>query len=269
MDILAYILGKNAGAGGTAADITEVESKIGSLNDLTTTAKSDLVAAINEVDTSAVVTVVESSPTDYAKSYTLIQDDKTIVTINIPKDMVVTEGAVEVDPAGMDAGTYLVLTLANVSKDKIYINVGSLVDIYKEQEGATEVQIVVDNNNRIISASLVDGGVSKAKLTTDIQASLDKADSALQASNIKEGTTNGTIAVNGVDVAVHGLGTAAYTESSAYDAAGAANSAKTAVVGSATDAASASTIYGAKAYTDEAIKGIYWELEDDVLTMNS
>ena len=37
---------------------------------------------------------------------------------------------------------------------------------------------------------------------------------------VAEGSTNGTVAVNGSDVAVHGLGTAAYTASSAYDPAG-------------------------------------------------
>ena len=39
---------------------------------------------------------------------------------------------------------------------------------------------------------------------------------------VAEGSTNGTVAVNGSDVAVHGLGTAAYTASSDYDAAGTA-----------------------------------------------
>lgn len=42
---------------------------------------------------------------------------------------------------------------------------------------------------------------------------------------VAEGTTNGTIAVNGSDVNVHGLGSAAYTASTAYDAAGAATQA--------------------------------------------
>ena len=37
---------------------------------------------------------------------------------------------------------------------------------------------------------------------------------------IAEGSTNGTISVAGVDVPVHGLGSAAFTESNAYDAAG-------------------------------------------------
>lgn len=39
---------------------------------------------------------------------------------------------------------------------------------------------------------------------------------------VAEGSANGTISVSGKDVAVHGLGSAAYTDASAYDAAGAA-----------------------------------------------
>lgn len=40
--------------------------------------------------------------------------------------------------------------------------------------------------------------------------------------SVTEGSANGTIAVNGADVNVHGLGTAAYTDADAYEAAGAA-----------------------------------------------
>ncbi len=54
-----------------------------------------------------------------------------------------------------------------------------------------------------------------------------KADTALQAADVAEGTANGTIAVKGTDVSVHGLGSAAYTASSAYDKAGAAATAET------------------------------------------
>ena len=43
-----------------------------------------------------------------------------------------------------------------------------------------------------------------------------KADTALQQADIVTGTANGTIAVKGTDVAVKGLGSAAYTEASAY-----------------------------------------------------
>lgn len=44
----------------------------------------------------------------------------------------------------------------------------------------------------------------------------------LPVKSVTEGSANGTIAVNGADVKVHGLGSAAYTEASAYETAGAA-----------------------------------------------
>lgn len=49
-----------------------------------------------------------------------------------------------------------------------------------------------------------------------------KADSALQTADVVEGTVNGTISVKGTDVAVKGLGSAAYQNSSVFDASGAA-----------------------------------------------
>ena len=66
-----------------------------------------------------------------------------------------------------------------------------------------------------------------------------------------EGDTNGTVKFNGTNVPVHGLGSAAYTESSAYDAAGAASAVQTALTGTAEDPSSASTINGAKKYAEE------------------
>lgn len=60
---------------------------------------------------------------------------------------------------------------------------------------------------------------------------------------IEQGSNNGTLSVNGSNVSVKGLKSAAYTESNAYDAAGAAS----AVLGASTDSASANTVYGAKA----------------------
>lgn len=52
-----------------------------------------------------------------------------------------------------------------------------------------------------------------------------KWNNALQATDVVTGSANGTISVKGSDVAVKGLGSAAYTEASAYDAAGAADGA--------------------------------------------
>lgn len=54
-----------------------------------------------------------------------------------------------------------------------------------------------------------------------------KADSALQAADVVEGTVNGAISVKGSDVAVKGLGSAAYQNSDAFDVSGAAAGALT------------------------------------------
>lgn len=195
------------------------------------------------------VTVDTTTTTSgYAKSYTFKQGTETIGTVDIPKDMVVSSGEVKTYtaqtlPTGTgaptSAGTYLVLTLSNDTHDKVYINVGTLVDIYKAKANATKIQISIDATTREISASVVagsigatelatnavttvkiaDGNVSKAKLATAVQTSLGKADTAVQ--SVKTGTVNGTIAVDGKDVAVKGLGSAAYTASTNYEKAGA------------------------------------------------
>lgn len=81
-----------------------------------------------------------------------------------------------------------------------------------------------------------------------------------------EGTANGTVKFNGTDIKVHGLGSAAYTDSTAYDSAGAADAVKTAVIGTTGDAATANTIYGAKKYTDDKNTTLKTSLENKIST---
>jgi len=192
----------------------EVDGKIGTLTDLTTDDKTSLVKAINEnkaaIDAAKAadkVTLDTTTTTDgMLKSYTVKQGTKTIGVIDIPKDMVVKSGVVEENPEGQKAGTYIVLTLANATEDKIYINVASLVDIYTAEKNAVQVQLTINPTTREISAVIVagsigtveladgaittvkiaDGVVTKAKLATEVQASLDKADSALQEADIAD-----------------------------------------------------------------------------------
>ena len=183
---------------------------IGTMGDLETTAKGDLVKAINEVrnavsvgGTAAAISMEEKTTglgEGVLKAYVLKQGDNTVGTINIPKDMVVQSGEVVVNPAGQAAGTYIKLVLANATNDVIYVNVGNLVDVYKAKASAAQVQIAIDSATREISATIVagsvtatelaanavvtakiaDGNVTKAKLSTEVQASLDKADAAAQ-----------------------------------------------------------------------------------------
>ena len=210
-------LADNYDAAGTAAtkvqELADGQVKtntehIGVMDNLETTAKSDLVNAINEVrnavsagGTAAAITMTENTTglgEGVLKSYTIKQGENTVGTINIPKDMVVQSGEVVVNPEGQAAGTYIKLVLANATNDEIFVNVGTLVDIYKAKASAAQVQLAIDSATREISASIVagsitatelaadsvvtakiaDGNVTKAKLSTEVQASLDKADVA-------------------------------------------------------------------------------------------
>ena len=75
------------------------------------------------------------------------------------------------------------------------------------------------------------GSIAKTMLADGVQTSLGKADSAVQ--SVGTGSENGTISVDGTDVSVKGLGTAAYANTGAFDAAGAASTAKSEAIADA------------------------------------
>ena len=90
---------------------------------------------------------------------------------------------------------------------------------YADQQATAAKNAVSAEGDAYVNASASNGKVTVAATASTI-ASLGKADTAVQ--SVTEGTANGTISVDNKNVAVHGLGSAAYTESSAYDAAGTA-----------------------------------------------
>lgn len=202
----------------------------------------------------SIVKAVDSG--DYAAVYNLTKDGEVVGTsINIPKDMVVKSGEVITNPDATHTGTFLVLTLANATEDKIYINVADLIE-YVTSGSKTGDMVVIDvSADHKVTATITDGTVTKAKLAVDVQTSLGKADSAVQADDIAEGATNGTIAVKGADVAVHGLKDAAYaTVKSLNDYAdNAATTAAGAVKGTDADANTAITVYGARALAQKGV----------------
>ena len=177
-----------------------------------------------EVPDAAVYSIIkDDTSADYAAVYHLTKDGvNTGVAINIPKDMVVKSGTVEVNPSGQAAGTYLVLTLANATEDKVYINVGSLIEYVTSGSAESDMVVVAVSEDHKVTATITNGSITKAKLEAGVQTSLNKADSALQKTDIVTGSANGTISVDGSDVEVKGLGTAAYNAVSDFDAAGAA-----------------------------------------------
>lgn len=196
------------------------------------------------VDAAPEYSITKDASSSYAATYHLTKDGvNTGVAIDIPKDMVVSSGEVITNPTGQDAGTYLVLTLANATNDKVYINVGNLIEyVTSGSSTSDQIQVAVSSDHKV-TATLKSGSVTKAQLVTSVQTSLGLADTALQPSDITTGSGNGTISVDGTDVSVKGLGSAAYTASTAYDKAGAAS----AVLGSSSDASTANTVYGTKA----------------------
>lgn len=263
-------------------DVEKALKYIGTLEDLKTDVKSNLVAALNEIKdaldtakTAAKVTIETASTATegYIKTYIVKQNSVEVGKIDIPKDLVVTAGSVVVNPEGQTAGTYIKLVIAN-QEAPIYINVADLVDVYIAQAGAAQVQIAISDQN-VISATIVAGSISatelatdavetakikdknvtKAKLEDSVQTSLGKADTAVQ--TVTTGEANGQIKVDGVAVDVAGLKSAAYAESSTFDAAGAAK----AVLGTESDDKDANTVYGAKAYADAkvAAAALVWE----------
>lgn len=158
--------------------------------------------------TGAAVTITTDTTTEgAAKSYTVKQGDTQIAVIDIPKDMVVSNGVVETytaknlptgEGAPTEAGTYIVLTIANATADKLYIPANKLVDVYTTEQNAAQIQLTVANN--VISAVIVDGSVDADalaesavttvkiadknvtidKLSDGVQTSLGLADTALQ-----------------------------------------------------------------------------------------
>ena len=190
---------------GLDGSLKAITDDIGNMDQAETTAKTvsgainELKAAIGSGGTNAVVAVSAKGATDdYAQVYEITQGGTSVGTINIPKDMVVESGSVVENPEGQAAGTYIELVLQNQATP-IYIPVSKLVDVYTAQASAAQVQLVISAANEIsasivagsitstelasdavTTAKIADANVTKEKLSSGVQASLDKADSAVQ-----------------------------------------------------------------------------------------
>lgn len=183
------------------------------------------------------------------------------VAINIPKDLVVASGSVITAvegklPEGVtEAGTYIQLNLANSAKP-LYINVGSLIEYVTGGSDENDaIQVNVSSDTHKVTANVKNGSLTKEMLAAGVVASLDKADSAVQ--TVVAGNTNGTIKVDGTEIAVAGLQDAAFaTVKSINDIAqGYVNTAKAALEGTKeNDTDESATIAGAKKYADKVAK---------------
>lgn len=196
---------------------------------------------------------LETATDGMSASYQLTKDGTGVgAVIDIPKDMVVKSGTVETNPSGQPAGTYLVLTLANKTSDKVYINVGNLIEYVTAGDSPDGMVVVSISDEHKVTATLGNASITEAKLAEEVTDKLAKAVSAVQ--SVTTGSANGTIAVNGEDVAVTGLKDAAYATVASLNktAQDKVDAAKTTLEGTDSDDKTAVTIKGAKAFATDA-----------------
>ncbi len=143
-----------------------------------------------------------------AKSYTLKQLGKNIATIDIPKDMVVSEGVVKKIntkpgdfPEGQQftPGTYIVLTIANKASNKLYINVSDLLDdktvegvagaditvIANSSEGPVKITATI-NEKAVQTKHIADSAVITGKINSKAVTTAKIADGAVDTLQIKD-----------------------------------------------------------------------------------
>lgn len=223
--------------------------------------------AIAEAEDDSEITLVEAQTptTGYLKTYELYQGGNAAANlvgkIDIPKDLVVTSGEIVVNPTGQPAGTYLKLTIANQTTP-VYINVADLCDVYTAQQSAAQVQLVISATNEI-SATIVAGSVTATELASNAVTTAKIADDAVTAAKvaIAAHTESKTAGADGLAFSVTTTDgqVSAVTGSIAantYDSYGAAATAKSDVIGTSSDGASASTVWGAKAYADASTAAV-------------
>lgn len=172
---------KSITVGGTAtAPSVKVAIAAGEDNALTLAADGLKVVVPAAAEYS--IAKLEAANEGMSASYQLTKDGKNVgAIIDIPKDMVVKSGTVETYKAGSlptgvaEAGTYIVLTLANTTEDKLYINVSDLIEYVTS--GSTEedsVQVAVSADHKV-TASIKDGSIALGKLAAGVQTEINKA----------------------------------------------------------------------------------------------
>lgn len=241
---------------GTIPAGSEATTIVGYVDEVVADAASDADISLVEAQTPT---------TGYLKTYELYQGGNAAANlvgkIDIPKDLVVTSGEIVVNPTGQPAGTYLKLTIANQTAP-VYINVADLCDVYTAQASAAQVQLAISATNEI-SATIVAGSVTATELASNAVTTAKIANDAVTADKvaISAHTEAQTAGADGVAVSVTTTdgqvsAVSASIAANTYDAHGAAATAKSEVIGASGDAASANTVYGAKAYADAATNAI-------------
>lgn len=234
-------LGSNYDPAGTA------QTKVDALaNGQVTTNKNDIAGLKNGKANKATTLSGYGIADAYTKTQTTAEINKAVANAGHLKRTIVTQlPAVEsadehtIYMVAKNSGSgnnvydeyFLVVTGQTGSQTKKFEKIGdsavNLTNYATKNEVATAKQEAINaastdastkSNKALADAKSYADGLG-SKYATAAQGS--KADTALQKASITSGTANGTISVSGTDVTVKGLGSAAYTVSTAYEKAGA------------------------------------------------
>lgn len=188
----------------------------------------DALPAVDEADANTIYMVpVDDHYDEYilvvaseVKKFEKIGDSKVDLSDYATKNEVATAKQAAIDAAATDAQTK-----ADAAKDAAIA--AAATDATTKADAAQAAAITEAGkkaDKALEDAKAYSDGLAKNYATAAQGA---KADSALQAADVVSGTANGTISVKGSDVAVKGLGSAAYQNSDVFDASGAAAGALT------------------------------------------
>lgn len=229
-----------------AAVTSEIKTKIGTLDKADTAVDGQVVSAVSETDGIITVSrralVAADIPTLAISKVTGLQGaldakvptSRTVNTKPLTANVVLTGGDILVG----GKGTYKDGSIQNAIdalNEKVTTAVASRVQSFGGKTGAITLKATSSTNgavNLTMNNNELQGAVVGLKSAAFVESNTfataaqgAKADSAVQ--NIATGSANGTIAVDGTNVAVKGLSSAAYMAATAFDAAGSANKALT------------------------------------------
>ena len=170
-----------------AARIANDKYLSGEISTIVDTALPELSSQLTS-DLSVTMTAAEGSG-DILKTYTLKQGNNTIGAIDIPRDFLVKSASVKTcttpdDPvAGYKVGDKYIDFVLNtkegtVEDQHLYVLVSDLVDNY-EGGSTTTIDVSIDKNTNIITASVKAGSISRALLSSDVTDELDNLKSAI------------------------------------------------------------------------------------------
>lgn len=103
-----------------------------------------------------------------------------------------------------------------VQNKVVYTAISTLASAVDKSVQSAEGDAYISASLSAVGDGTQDGQKLTVAATQELKNAITTAKNALQKADIVSGTSNGTISVGGEDVAVKGLGSAAYTDSSAY-----------------------------------------------------